>query len=119
MRAHNIGFDVLIQESYYKNRNVIVGPPIDGDVFNWERGEGVCELSDIRQPGQSIFRQVYYDALDVGVTVRSPRTGRSIVFVVTGEDKDHRENEITGWRLESLGPNGRPDGKYKLLIIND
>lgn len=118
MRAHNIGFDVLT-EAYYKNRNVITNPTLahDGSPISWEGNKGVVERSDFGS--RPTFRQVFYDALDLGLSIRSPRTGQEIVFVVTGEDKDHRENEITGWRLESLGPNGRPDGKYKLLVIND
>ena len=121
MRAHNIGFDTLLGEHhYYTNRNVIVGHPYPGNIFSWKGNHGVAELSDF---GPSFrWQQIYRDAADHGITVQSPRSREEIVFVVIKVDKiesQHEADEITGWNLVSLGPNGRPDNKFEILIIND
>ena len=61
--------------------------------------------------GYSASYHLYDDALDVGVHVISPRTGKSEAFVATNIKRD-REGDIMQW--EFSGPN-----HWKLVIFND
>lgn len=56
----------------------------------------VAEASDLGR-GEP-FGRVYDDACDVGLTLVSATTGRSIVFAVARENRD-REGEVVSWDL--------------------
>jgi hypothetical protein len=118
MRAHNIGFDLLTEAAsrYSARGNVLVGHPISAAMFNWEQGEGSTFISDLGKEFR--FQKVYKDAEDRGLTLVSPKTGEEIVFVITDEERD-RENELTAWKLVSLGSSGLPNNFLQLTIWND
>lgn len=55
--------------------------------------------------------RVYDDAIDQGLTLRSTRSGREIVFVVW--DVETRDGDLLLWTLRSL------DGGYTMTLWND
>lgn len=81
-----------------------------------------AEASDFG--GGFITSQVYDDACDEGFVIRSPNTGKEILFVGDGVDEDS-EGDIAGWRFKAYKErqrNGlwtRTAHTFTALIIND
>lgn len=75
---------------------------------------GVADITDLGvQWITELVSPIYSDAADVGIAVKSERTGEYRKFVFVQPLIDVRENEITGWELTSF------DGLIKLHILND
>lgn len=77
----------------------------------------VAEASTLRY---DLPRQIYDDACDVGIAIRSDRTGRIVRFYLTGEDTDGED--VAGWRFEPIAEDTRRvpgSGRTRVLIIND
>lgn len=74
----------------------------------------VAEMSDF---GRSFdFGRVYDDACDIGLTIRSERTGREIVFAVEHIERD-REGDLLYWTLRPVNRNEWAAGTVR--IYND
>ena len=79
-----------------------------------------CEASTlgIRSPEY----QLYDDACDVGICLRSHKTGKLASFYVYDVDKDASDEDIYGWHLKPCPESLRkcPELKgWTVLIIND
>lgn len=81
----------------------------DGDML-------VAEASTCGGPS---LQQIYNDACDVGIAIRSERTGVVCRFLLV--DHDENDGEVAGWRFEPLDKReaGRTCGIKRVLIIND
>lgn len=89
--------------------------------FSVSRSDGfvtlVAEASDLGFRGS---RRIYDDACDVGVAVRSERTGQTVRFYE--KDQDVREGHVCGWWFEPIPEDvrrGRVPANARILIIND
>jgi hypothetical protein len=67
--------------------------------------------------------QIYDDACDVGIAVRSHKTGRTLRFYLSTEDRDDSGENVAGWWFKMI-----PEDRCRLssqcrevdvLIIND
>lgn len=95
------------------------------DAFTYNAGSKcfTVEASDFN--GRFIASQVYDDACDEGFVIHSPSTGREILFVGDGVDRDS-EGDIAGWRFKATKERQR-NGlfwfntafDFTALIIND
>lgn len=98
-------------------------PVYDGSLFTWARvvngpkvlehsGRGMVEASCLRmQP----WTRLWNDAADVGFQVRSHRTGKVRVFVMTKEARND-EGEVTHWELASYDDIDNP---LFITVFND
>ena len=92
--------------------------------FTWHQGIGTCELSALTAFGiGTVVGRLFTDATDLGLELRSPRTGVTKRFVLEAENKD-REGEVTSWNfLEVVGPRTPgsriPTDALQLIILND
>lgn len=78
----------------------------------------VAEASTLGYHGP---RRIYDDACDVGIAVRSHRTGRLVRFYLDSEDMD-RTDDVAGWRFQPIPEDARrvPNAaRTYVLIIND
>lgn len=73
-------------EQFSPNPNRLPLRIIDAADLTWTGNRGACDASDL--PRDTV-RRVYRDACDVGFIVRSPRTGRKVLFT-------HREDVYHG-----------------------
>jgi hypothetical protein len=64
------------------------------------------------------FGRVYDDACDVGLTFRSHRTGREVVYVVENEKRDS-EGDLLYWDLGPADLRDRRTGVPTIRIFND
>lgn len=73
----------------------------------------VAEASDlgVRVPLHRFFN----DACDVGIAIRSHKTGREVRFLFTHEDKTP-DGDIAGWNFEAYD---KDQPIKRVLIIND
>ena len=79
----------------------------------------VAEASDLRYNEP---RQIYDDACDVGIAVRSEKTGRLVRFYLSKTDYTPDGEEIVGWYFEPIEEDKRRvanASRTKVLIIND
>ncbi len=88
--------------------------PISADRFFYHAAERTfcADLSDLGHGFN--FGQVYDDACDVGLTLVSPRTGKEIVFAISGEKK--RDGELL-WI--DLVPADFTDKRFTVRLFND
>jgi hypothetical protein len=88
---------------------VLTARPVSTRQFSYDAASSTfsAEVSSTNGLGR-----VYADACDVGLTLVSSRTGRSIVFVVTGEDRDG-EGDLRAWHLAAVG------APYRMIVWND
>ena len=83
------------------------------------------EMSILSNGGRlPVFKQIYPDAVDQGLTLVSHRTGREVDYVVVKVDMAGcpEDFEIAGWRLEPTAQSVRKEPACRgtqLLIIND
>lgn len=79
--------------------------------FDKATGELTSEASDLNGFGPG---QLWNDACDIGIAVRSPRTDRVERFYL---DKVlSRDNEVQGWELKPVDPKCRVK---KIIVFND
>jgi hypothetical protein len=91
----------------------ILSPPVvSSGIFTMSQGAMVAEISDLGPTFQ--MGRVYDDACDEGLTVRSERTGKLVVFAVSR--RVEREGEVLAWELESVTPGARG---HKMVLFND
>jgi phosphomannomutase len=84
----------------------------------------VAEASDLGAAGQVLFDQIYSDAADVGLLLRSSKTGSVARFyletIETTHDTD--EGEILNWTLlptsDAVRQHPALNG-WKMIIFND
>jgi hypothetical protein len=86
--------------------------PISTTFFSYRNGTLSAFASDL--PDRGRFSQIYRDACDVGIAVKSHRTGRILTFAV------HRTEIVNGdgiiWHLRPIDRNA-PD--LDMVIFND
>lgn len=96
----------------------------DGAMFSVSSHEDgtkvlVAEASTLGYHGP---RRIYDDACDVGIAIRSHRTGRLVRFYLDSEDMDHSGEDVAGWRFRPIAEDVRraPEAsRTSVLIIND
>ncbi len=80
----------------------------------------VAEASDV---GYRSPLRIYDDACDVGIAIRSRRTGRVVRFYLAHEDNDRSGEDIAGWWFKPIAEDARKlsvkDRQIDVLIIND
>jgi hypothetical protein len=77
----------------------------------------IAEASDLRYNKP---RQIYDDAADVGIAIRSARTGKLIRFYLS--DIDVSDEDVAGWHFAPIPEDMRriPESRnVRVLIIND
>lgn len=75
----------------------------------------IAEISELR--GVGLFGRLFDDACDVGVRLRSIRTGQIKNFTLVEEQTD-AEGDTVAWHYRSDNAVGRPE-EIKLVIFND
>lgn len=83
------------------------------DRFSMHKGTLVAEASDLQWAG---VMQLYDDACDAGIFIRSHKTGKVEAFYESGVDRD-REGDVAGWRFKPC--NRKLTTVTEVLIIND
>lgn len=92
-------------------------------MFHWTPEDGLFsqELSSLcRNPQTNIFEQIYPDACDQGIRLRSEVTGKVATYYV--DCTDTYEGEVQGWNLLPTPETCRKIPRLrntKILIIND
>ena len=89
---------------------------VSSDLFRYQGRERqfVTQISDLGP--NFTFGRVYDDAMDVGLTLISARTGDELVFAMVEEQKD-AEGDLVAWRLV---PADRKKRKLcDMIIFND
>lgn len=84
---------------------------VSSDLFSYKNNKFVAEISEL--PGFR-FSQIYDDACDEGFAIRNPRTGKSVVFVISKIDTDGED--IYGWNFDCITAGYK---NLSCLIIND
>lgn len=92
-----------------------IGPIHSVDTFNWDKGVGVAEVSDIRRP---VAARLYDDSCDVGFRVFNPNTNRTEAFYLDHEDKDASGEDTYGWHFYPISIELKRAG-VRILVIND
>ena len=84
----------------------------DASKFSWKGSEGVACASDLGlKAGQVPYDQLYDDAIDTGLILKSPKTGVEKVFVLV--DVTDFNGDTIKWSFMSV------DGKLIATIYND
>lgn len=83
--------------------------------ISWRQTHGSVEASDLTGFGQSgpFVSRVWDDSADVGLVLRSHRTGREVLFGLVDVDRGS-DGEVRSWKLES-----HPGGNLHLTVFND
>ncbi len=79
----------------------------------------VAEASDLRYRG---WHQIYDDACDVGISIKSSRTGQIVTYYLNEEEMDHSGEDVAGWRFKPIAEDVRrvpACANTSVLIIND
>ncbi len=91
---------------------------ISTERFTWSNKEFFAEISSLGVRG---FERIYPDACDVGLSIRSERTGEEVWFYLETEHRD-REGDVTHWTLkptnEAVRKNPGLKG-VKMTVFND
>lgn len=90
------------------NKNL---PTLDGSRFLWSNLKGTAFVSDVANAKQ-LFGRVWNDACDVGFFIRSHRTCRNELFILSNTLKDN-EGDVQGWEFESV----REDEKGRRVVV--
>ena len=80
--------------------------------FQKDRRQLVAEISDLGNPR---FQAIYSDACDVGIAVRSERTGRVVRFALSRSVCD-AEGDVQCWELAPVDPDS---GIINMTLFND
>lgn len=102
---------ILTETNAFSSRHFSCSPNDDGTVTL------VAEASTLGYHSPS---RIYDDACDVGVAVRSDKTGKTIRYYLS--DQDVCNEDVAGWRFEPIAEDARRipgAARTKLLIIND
>jgi hypothetical protein len=84
--------------------------------FTFKSGRLVAELSDLGiRAGQNFIQQIWNDACDEGIAIRSHHTNKVERFYFSSTDKD-REGDIAGFRFKPCNPKCKVQ---EVLLIND
>lgn len=78
--------------------------------FTWRGNTGYADISDLSGK-MAPHGLIYDDAIDVGFTVKSARTGREVEFVHTHPEYD--DGELVKEHYVSTG------GNYNIILFND
>jgi hypothetical protein len=92
-----------------------ISPIHSADIFKWEKGIGVAEVSDIRRP---VAGRLYDDACDIGFRLLSSKTHKIEAFYLAKEDKDGSGEDVYGWHFYPVNRELR-DAGVRILLIND
>lgn len=85
----------------------------DGSKFSWKGGEGVAVASELGlKAGVIPYDYLYNDSVDVGLTIRSPKTNVVKPFVLVKVTKHY--GQTVKWIFESLDT-----AKLVATIYND
>lgn len=89
---------------------------VSSDRFTFHKQSGIlsAEASDFYDLPRAFEQRIYDDACDIGVHVRSARTGNIETFYFEKEVRD-AENELIGWVYRPLNKNLN----LKIQIWND
>jgi hypothetical protein len=109
-RAYNAGFNA--GTTIYNSMKYNFAKQYDASKFSWKGSEGVACASDLGiKAGQVPYDQLYDDAIDTGLTLKSPKTGVEKVFVLVGVTDFN--GDLIKWSFTSV------DGKLIVTIYND
>lgn len=102
--------------------NAMNVPTFDAKYFTWlkDQGLGVSDISDLTPHGiHDITGCLFKDAADVGLALKSPRTGVVKRFFLASTNKD-REGDVRAWVFLEINDRGHiPSGALQLVINND
>jgi hypothetical protein len=95
--------------------------PLDSKLFTHETvAKHLCaETSDL---GHVVFQQLYDDACDIGIALRSAVTGNISRWYLEQDLYDEREHELVGWLLRPTSESVRKEpllSGYRMTIYND
>jgi len=93
---------------------------IVSDKFHFDR-ETMTMSADITDLGvEELWERAYPDACDAGFRIVSARTGRSVMFVVEGEDR--HDGDLIAWRLKAVKDRRHHEpilDLMKVVVYND
>jgi hypothetical protein len=91
---------------------------IDSKQFSFKDNTFVAEASDFT--GRVIERQIYDDACDIGIAIRSSSTGKIMKFFLHQIKKDG-EGDVMFWEYHICADDARVPGckDLKVIIFND
>lgn len=101
-------------------------PIHDGKMFHWTRDDGhgpvgTVEISTLTRGGiGDITSRMYHDAADVGLAVRSHKSGVVKRFYLAAENKD-REGDVRYWNFIEEFPRScayRERAPIQLIVFN-
>jgi len=94
-------------------------PSYNLELFTWTRSDGElsCEASDLTAQGGFILRQLYNDAVDVGISIYSPTSGSYQRFSLHEVHRDSLGEDITFWELTPVS--GLKTPVKRVVIFND
>lgn len=87
---------------------------LDLEKFSMHEKTLVAEASDLQWAG---MMQLYDDACDVGIFIRSHKTGKVEAFYHSDTDMSHDGEDVAGWRFKPC--NRKLTTVTEVLIIND
>ncbi len=80
----------------------------------------IAEASTV---GYHAPRQIYDDAADVGIAIRSHKSGKVMRFYLSSEDHDASGEDVAGWWFKMIPEDRRKLSaacrEIEVLIIND
>jgi hypothetical protein len=94
--------------------------PFDSNQFSYDKSDKtlIAEASDLNDRH---LQQIYNDACDVGLAIRSAKTGKIVTYHMTNEHKDN-EGDIQFWDYEPTTESIRRVPEClgsKLKVFND
>lgn len=88
---------------------------ISTDLFSYANRTFTADASDLR--GKTFIGRLFDDACDVGLRLKSPRTGAVKNFILVKEEKD-KEGDTICWLYLSDKAVGKQE-ELKMVIFND
>ena len=93
---------------------------INSKMFYFVKDENmfIGEMSDFQN--QNLFNQLYDDACDCGMVIKSNKTGKEVTFYLSETVYDS-ENCITHWTFLPVVDKNTPEGakNTKVVVFND
>ena len=87
--------------------------------FSYKEDVFTAEASDLHNEGR-LMRQIYDDAIDVGIAIRSHSTGKVVKFYNDATFRD-ADGDVTYWTFKPTADHMRDAAlaKLRVIIFND
>jgi len=95
-------------------------PTIDSNLFTWDKQFKMlhAEISTLQGNGlRGLYGQIYDDACDVGIKIRSRRTEEDVIFYLADEVRND-DDEIQEWIFLPVEEFVRKNPKLAFISVN-